>query len=107
MGKKRPREDEEKADERVRKIPLKNKDRDHLIEKLQTTNIEKTTTQNLIQLTKLLYKEEEEDETDEIEKETKKYDKEQCEMCEKKKKKKKKKKKSEKWEKKKKKKKKK
>merc|ERR1712126_217646 len=82
-GKKRTKEETEEADERVRKIPLKNKIRDKLIEKLQTTNIERTTIENITQLTKLLYKEEEENEDEEIKKEEKNKRIVRCEMCEK------------------------
>merc|ERR1711973_553110 len=60
-----------------------NKIRDQLIEKLQTTNIERATIENIAQLTKLLYKEEEENEDEEIREEEKNKRVVRCEMCEK------------------------
>merc|ERR1712228_403985 len=78
---KRTEEEIEKANKRVKKIPLRHKLRDQLIERLQNTNKERTDTENIAGLPKLLYKEKEKNDIEEIiseRKETKRF---RCENC--------------------------
>merc|ERR1711915_1031180 len=72
---KRTEEEIEKANKRVKKIPLRHKLRDQLIERLQNTNIERTDTENIAGLSKLLYKEKEKNDIEGIisERKTKRF----------------------------------
>merc|ERR1711915_839532 len=78
---KRTEEEIEKANKRVKKIPLRHKLRDRFIERLQNTNIERTDTENIAGLPKLLYKEKEKNDIEEIISERKGTKRFRCENC--------------------------